>query len=232
MPTGSDSIESAADEIAKRIVSLRGSNTESIRVLRREYSKRLANSPARFVVHVALRLLCNNTTIAHRFVSYELVNKHPPALASLTEKDIKQFGAGIDSWGSVDMFGCYLTGLAWRQHQLSERLIHSWARSKDRWWRRAALVSTVPLNSKARGGNGDTNRTLEVCELLAEDRDDMVVKALSWALRELAKRDPGAVREFLTRNHDRLAARVIREVNNKLSTGLKNTRLASASMTK
>jgi 3-methyladenine DNA glycosylase AlkD len=228
MPSELDRIASTADEISKRLVSLSSSNTQAIRTLRREYSKQLAKSPARFVVNVALQLLRNNT-IAHRFVSYELVNKHPAALGSVSEKDIKQFGRGINSWGSVDMFGCYLAGPAWREHQLSERLIHSWARSKDRWWRRAALVSTVPLNNKARGGTGDTRRTLEVCDLLIDDRDDMVVKAVSWALRELAKRDPDAVREFLNRNRGHLAARVIREVDNKLSTGLKNPRPAKAS---
>jgi len=228
MPSELDRIASTADEISKRLYSLSSSNTEEIRTLRREYSKKLAKSPARFVVKVALQLLRNNT-IAHRFVSYEVVNKHPAALGSLSEKDIKQFGRGINSWGSVDMFGCYLAGPAWREHQLSEPLIHSWARSKDRWRRRAALVSTVPLNNKARGGTGDTRRTLEVCDLLVDDRDDMVVKAVSWALRELAKRDSDAVRAFLKTNREHLAARVIREVDNKLSTGLKNPRPAKAS---
>jgi len=228
MLSESKSIASTAEEISERLSSLGNSNTVEIRTIRREYSKQLAKSPARFVVKVALHLLSENT-IAHRFMSYELVNKHPPALASLSEKDIKQFGKGINSWGSVDMFGCYLAGPAWREHQLPERLIHSWARSKDRWWRRAALVSTVPLNNKARGGNGDTRRTLEVCTLLIDDRDDMVVKAVSWALRELAKRDPDAVREFLNMNRGHLAARVIRELDNKLSTGLKNPRFTKAS---
>jgi 3-methyladenine DNA glycosylase AlkD len=50
----------------------------------------------------------------------------------------------------------------------------------------------------------------------------MVVKALSWALRELAKRDPSAVREFVRENEARLAPRLLREVRNKLNTGLKN----------
>jgi 3-methyladenine DNA glycosylase AlkD len=50
----------------------------------------------------------------------------------------------------------------------------------------------------------------------------MVVKALSWALRELSKRDPDGVRQFVEQNREALAARVIREVGNKLSTGLKN----------
>jgi 3-methyladenine DNA glycosylase AlkD len=58
--------------------------------------------------------------------------------------------------------------------------------------------------------------------MLVADRHDMVVKALSWALRELAKRDPESVRLFLSAHHDKLAARVIREVSNKLAAGRKN----------
>jgi len=50
----------------------------------------------------------------------------------------------------------------------------------------------------------------------------MVAKAMSWALRELAVHDPDAVREFLNEHGHVLAARVKREVRNKLTTGLKN----------
>src|SRR4030095_1760590 len=230
MTTELNNPASIANEISKRMSLLRTTDTASIRTLRREHSKRLAQSPARFVIKIALQLLKNKTEL-HRFVGYELVNQHRLALCSMSERDLKQFGDGINSWGAVDMFGCFLSGPVWREYQVKDNLIHRWTRSKDRWWRRAALVSTVPLNSKARGGTGDTRRTLEICQLLVDDRDDMVIKALSWALRELAKRDPTAVREFLKANQHALAARVIREVKNKLSTGLKNPRLRRASNT-
>jgi len=65
-------------------------------------------------------------------------------------------------------------------------------------------------------------RTLDVCRMLVNDRDDMVVKAMSWALRELVVHDAGAVSEVLSEHEDELAARVKREVRNKLRTGLKN----------
>jgi 3-methyladenine DNA glycosylase AlkD len=55
-----------------------------------------------------------------------------------------------------------------------------------------------------------------------DDHDDIVAKAISWALRELIVHDPAAVRDFLERYADQLAARVKREVKNKLETGLKN----------
>jgi 3-methyladenine DNA glycosylase AlkD len=219
-----NNVEIAAKEISARLFLLESFTTETIRALRREFSKRLAKSPPRFVVEVAL-LLLGKHTMEHRFVAYELVCHHRAALASLGEKDIRLFASGIGSWGSVDMFACYLAGPAWRENQIPDKLIHSWARSRNRWWRRAALVSTVPLNSKARGGSGDTQRTLEVCRALIADRDDMVVKALSWALRELSKRDPEAAEQFLEEHQSLLASRVLREVRNKLSTGLKNPRL-------
>src|SRR5258705_8218689 len=222
-----NNVEIAAAEISSRLFLLESFTTESIRALRREFSKRLAKSPPRFVVEVAL-LLLDKRTMEHRFVAYELVCHHRAALASLGEKDTRLFGSGIDSWGSVDMFACYLAGPAWRENQIPDKLIHSWARSGNRWWRRAALVSTVPLNSKARGGSGDAARTLEVCASLVADRDDMVVKALSWALRELSKRDPEATEQFLDDHQSLLASRVLREVRNKLSTGLKNPRLRDA----
>jgi len=57
---------------------------------------------------------------------------------------------------------------------------------------------------------------------LAADYDDMVVKALSWALRELVPHDPHAVQAFLDEHAKVLAAQVKREVGNKLRTGLKN----------
>ena len=83
-------------------------------------------------------------------------------------------------------------------------------------------MSTVGLNVRSKGGYGDVPRTLAVCRLLVNDTDDMVVKAMSWALRELVVHDPDAVREFLSEYEDVLAARVKREVRNKLTTGLKN----------
>ena len=61
-----------------------------------------------------------------------------------------------------------------------------------------------------------------MCRLLLDDRDDMVVKAMSWALRELSKTNPVSVEEFVANENQRLAARIKREVGNKLITGKKN----------
>jgi 3-methyladenine DNA glycosylase AlkD len=208
-------------EIEKRLSVMRGSTTAELRAMRREFSRRLRAAETDTVFGLAERLL-KTSGAGRRFVAYELIHHHPPALASMNAKRLARLGQGIASWGAVDCFGAFLSGPAWRERLVEDNLIHGWARSEDRWWRRAALVSTVPLNSKSRGGAGDVRRTLGICRLLERDRDPMVVKALSWALRELAKRDPGAVRKYVAGRKDVLPALVLREVKNKLDTGVKN----------
>jgi 3-methyladenine DNA glycosylase AlkD len=212
-------------EIDSRIRRLPNLKVESVRNVRKEFSKRLVNTSPQIVISISIRLLqLDRPGFEYRLVAYELVVYHKVALRNLGEKELELLGQGISSWGNVDTFACYLAGPAWREYQVPDALIHSWTRSEDRWWRRAAVVCTVALNNKARGGKGDTKRTLDVCRLLVGDRDDMVVKAMSWSLRELSTRDPDAVRAFLLEYKGMLAPRVVREVNTKLTTGLKNPR--------
>jgi 3-methyladenine DNA glycosylase AlkD len=192
----------------------------SLRSLRRRLSRELRSESAKDVLALA-HAVSQSGGSGKRFIAYEVILEHPAALAAVDERIARRLGEGIDDWAAVDTFACYVAGPAWRNGQIADAEIHRWAKSPDRWWRRAAVVSTVALNNRARGGSGDAPRTLDVCEQLADDRDDMVVKAVSWALRELAKRDPAAVRSFVTRHEARLAPRVLREVRNKLTTGLK-----------
>jgi 3-methyladenine DNA glycosylase AlkD len=171
-----------------------------------------------------LALALKTLTSGQRYLAYELLRAAPRALAAARVKDIRKFTVGMTTWSDVDCFGCFVAGVAWRTGRISDKEIARFACSKDRWRRRAALVATVPLNAKSRGATsatGDATRTLAVCTRLLDDRDDMVVKAMSWALRELAKCNPRAVRTFRSTHGGRLAARVRREVTNKLSTGRK-----------
>ena len=218
-----EQIALVVSQIETEVETLPVMSAQNLRRLRRRFSKLIAGVNAEVVVGIGLRLV-DTPGFAFRFLAYEMILMHKAALGSLGPRDVLQLGQGLDNWGAVDTFACYISGPAWRQNQLSDDFIHRWASSKDRWQRRTALVSTVPLNNKARGGTGDSRRTLGVCNLVVSDRDDMVVKALSWALRELSKRYPDAVRQFLSEHEAELAPRVIREVRNKLSTGRKSGR--------
>ncbi|MBN1246543.1 MAG: DNA alkylation repair protein [Anaerolineae bacterium] len=214
-------VETIAGAYDARIQALPKRNTPNIRAVRREFTSKLKAAPPEVVLGLAMTLVHQ---YGYRGDAYELLRYHKAAFESLTEAQIEALGEGIDSWWSVDGFARTISGPAWLEGLLGDETIHRWARSDNLWWRRAALVSTVALNVRSRGGYGDVDRTLAVCRMLADDHEDMVVKALSWTLRELVVHDPDAVWDFLATYHDVLAARVKREVNNKLETGLKNPR--------
>ena len=210
----------SADEIVQRLSKLAKTDVPSLRAIRRQLSKEVEDESGRTVIDLAVDLLDQPVRGKH-VVAYELIIFHRGAMGSVGARDLERLGQGLNSWGRVDTF-CLVSGRAWRANQVSSQLIHRWARSRNRWWRRAALVSTVPLNLRAQGGYGDVDRTLAVCQMQVDDRDDMVVKALSWALRALSIHAPGAVSSFLDVHEPQLARRVVREVRNKLKTGLKN----------
>jgi 3-methyladenine DNA glycosylase AlkD len=216
-------VDRLLDDLDQRMHRLPTMATADVRAVRRALSRQLRNANAALVVALADRLVARDGA-ADRFLAYEIITSHRPAMASLRTADLRRLGRGMDSWGDVDTFACYVSGPAWRERQISDAEIARWARSPDRWWRRTAVVSTVPLNSRARGGIGDPARTLAVCRLALDDRDPMVVKALSWALRELAKRSPGEVEGFVQDHAERVPALVRREVQSKLRTGLKSAR--------
>jgi 3-methyladenine DNA glycosylase AlkD len=202
--------------------ALRRSSPRSVvewRPLRRAWSRELRSRPAREVIVLALQLL--DAGPWGRVTAYELVANHPSGIAALTPGSVRRLARGLADWVGVDTFACYLAGPAWREGRLPTRQVHAWLRSPDRWQRRAAVVCTVALNVRARGGRGDAARTLAVCRRAVDDRDDMVVKAVSWALRALVEWDRAAVARFLEDHDAALAARVKREVNTKLRTGRK-----------
>lgn len=210
-----------ASEIDAEIRALSVRNTANGRAIRRKYSQMLKLASPEFILELARELLEN---YGYRWLPYELIQNHRAAFQSIGEAELEQLGRGINSWWSADSFTRSLAGPAWLNGQVSNELIHKWAHSEDRWWRRASLVCTVALNMRSQGGMGDVPRTLEVCRFLVDDHDDMVLKAESWALRQLVVHDPDAVQKFLSEYEDILAARVKREVRNKLTTGLKNPR--------
>ncbi len=198
-----------------------GVTVPDMRRAARDAARELKDAPPGAVLALA-RALIDTRTLEGRHAAYEVLGRHRGVRAALDAPAVESLGRGMDNWASVDSYCGLVSGPAWLERRIGDGVIEEWARSEDRWWRRAALVSSTVLNKKSLGGSGDTRRTLNVCRMLVADYDDMVVKGLSWALRELVPWDKPAVARFLEEHDGVIAARVKREVRNKLATGLKN----------
>jgi 3-methyladenine DNA glycosylase AlkD len=216
-------VSALAAEAVEELLARRRPNVPEGRAIRRRLSARLKAESGPDVVAIALAIASAPAMKAARarWVGWELINKHRQALESLDPAMVDRLGAGLSSWDEVDGFSLCIAGPAWRRGLIDDTHVAAWAGSRDIWLRRAALVATVALNSPSHGGRGDTARTLLIAGRMIDDKEDTVIKALSWALRVLIATDRAAVEQFLTRHEDRLAARVKREVRVKLRTGRK-----------
>ena len=210
-------VEAPVAETISEIRALRQHSAAPMRAVRVGLSRKLKGASPPEVVTAAHLLKAAGLD----WMGWELIYANKPTLKAMDITVVEALGQGMASWQETDGFGMILAGPAWLGGRIADADIRRWAKSPDLWWRRAALVATTGLNNKSRGGKGDAKRTLEIVAMLIDDREDMVVKAVSWALRMLAPWDPKAVRSFLEEHGDRLAARARREVRNKLDTGLK-----------
>jgi len=61
----------------------------------------------------------------YRVFAYELIRSHKEAFQSIGEKELEEFGRGINSWWSVDAFARTLAGPAWLRGQVTDGLIHN-----------------------------------------------------------------------------------------------------------
>ena len=149
-----------------------------------------------------------------------LLSKRKSVLELIKWPLLKKWSESVDNWAINDNLSCLVIG-PWvlldfeGRVKYLERLIVS----KNLWDKRLALVSIIIPNRHGLGWE----KTLEFVEIVVKERNPMIVKAVSWVLREMVRKGAASeVKTFLERNKTVLAPLVVREVNNKITTGLKN----------
>jgi 3-methyladenine DNA glycosylase AlkD len=129
-----------------------------------------------------------------------------------------------NNWGLTDGLGGIALGPWIKADRLARlKYLTFLIRESDRWSRRLALVTTIPLNRQE--SSAIPNLTLQLIDQVKEERDPMITKAVSWALRELTKTHKPRVVDYLEKNRGRLAPLAVRETENKLRTGLKSGKI-------
>lgn len=96
-------------------------------------------------------------------------------------------------WDTVDLLANHLAGALFAKHpELVPAFTEKWISSEDLWLRRSALL--FQLGYKART---DAELLFALIRRTADEQDFFMRKAIGWALREYAKTDPAAVRDFV-----------------------------------
>ncbi len=120
----------------------------------------------------------------------------------------------INNWDLVDVSAEHIVGdyLANR----SKQVIHKLAKSKLLWERRIAIMATF-LYIKS----GEFSETLHIAQMLINDPEDLIHKAVGWMLREIGKRNQIIEEEFLKIHYKNMPRTMLRYAIEKLSENLR-----------
>jgi 3-methyladenine DNA glycosylase AlkD len=112
----------------------------------------------------------------------------------------------ISSWADHDALVHYLIAPMVASKPARAKAVFQWAKSRNRWRRRAACVSLI-RGARARLFFPQITR---LSNSLLADEDDMVQKGLGWLLRETAKFDAKRTVPYLMKIRGRASRLVLR----------------------
>ncbi|WGP08837.1 MULTISPECIES: DNA alkylation repair protein [Streptomyces] len=109
-------------------------------------------------------------------------------------------------WDTVDLLAAHVAGPLVAADPALAREMDRWIDDPSLWAARTALLHQLRYQEAT-----DADRLFGYCLRRADHPDFFIRKAIGWALREYAKTDPAAVRDFVDGARTRLSPLSVRE---------------------
>jgi 3-methyladenine DNA glycosylase AlkD len=109
----------------------------------------------------------------------------------------------INNWDLVDSSAPQIVGAHLTPANVG--LLVKLAKSKNLWERRIAIIATQHFIRKK-----EFRPTLTIAEVLLEDPEDLIHKAVGWMLREVGNRDRDVLDSFLSRRYSHMPRTMLR----------------------
>ncbi len=158
-----------------------------------------------FLVEVADHLF-SGSVLEEKIAAVFLLEKLD---AEFGDPEFKRFESWLDrigSWADHDGLVHYLIAPMVAAKPTRAKAVFRWAKSPNRWRRRAACVALI-RGARARMFFPDVTR---LSNMLLMDSDDMVQKGLGWLLRETAKFDSKRTVPYLMKIREHAPRLVLR----------------------
>jgi 3-methyladenine DNA glycosylase AlkD len=162
----------------------------------KKYFARIKDAP-REKVFMLCEELWRSGYIEESFISadwaYCLQKSFVPADIRIFEKWIGKY---VGNWASCDSLCNHAVGELIEKYPKLIRHLKRWARSKNRWMKRASAVTII---LPARKGLF-LHDILEIADILLKDGDDMVQKGYGWMLKEASRKHQREIFEYVMKN--------------------------------
>ena len=164
----------------KEQVKYYGVKTETVGKIAKKYWPQTKNLSKPAIFGLCEELYGSDYTEEAFIVAFWL----PNYIDQLEPNDLATFKRWIEcyinNWAKCDGFCNHTIGDLIQKYPQTISEVKSWAKSKNRWLKRASAVSLIVPAKKGLF----LKDALEICDTLLTDGDDMVQKGYGWLLKE------------------------------------------------
>jgi 3-methyladenine DNA glycosylase AlkD len=162
----------------------------------KEYFKHI-NTQAKSEIFNLCESLWKSGVIEESFIacnwSYAIHKRYEPEDFRFFERWIENY---VNNWASCDTLCNHTIGEFIEMYPEYIEKLKDFARSENRWIRRAAAVSLI---IPARKGKFITD-ILEIADILLLDKDDLVQKGYGWMLKAASEANQQVIFDYVIRN--------------------------------
>jgi len=137
------------------------------------------------------------------------------------DKDLKVFekwlSQHVNNWASCDTFCNHTVGTFIEMYPNFISVLKEWAKSKNRWMRRASAVSLI---IPAKKGKFLTD-IFEIADILLADQDDLVQKGYGWMLKVASQSKQKQVFGYIMKHKKNMPRTALRYAIEKMPQKLK-----------
>ena len=206
----------------KEPIDVYGVRTADARRISQEYFKQVRHLPKREVFEIC-ELLHQGTKYEEHGIAFswagKLSRKFEPADFRILETWLKKY---VSNWAACDTYcgGAFGEFLLRFPEFLPQ--VRSWAKSKNRWLRRASAVALIPAAKQEKY----LQQAFATADDLLEDEDDMVQKGYGWLLKEIANKRPQEVLDFVLKRKAKMPRTALRYAIEKMPPAWKKQAMA------
>jgi 3-methyladenine DNA glycosylase AlkD len=146
----------------------------------------------------------------YAYVAADLLRRYERTLSPSALAPLRDLVTTDPWWDGVDPLS-HVVGAVVRAHPVAADEMDRWAVDADMWVVRVAIIHQLGWKDEA-----EPERIFGYCAAQAGHPDFFVRKAIGWALRDLSRRFPDQVRDFVEAHRDELSPLSVREATKHL----------------
>jgi 3-methyladenine DNA glycosylase AlkD len=207
----------SASRFFKEEVKFYGVKSAVVRKIAKKYFLEIKTKDKKEIFSLCERLLESNygeeAAVAFEW-AHSLRKRYEPADFQVFERWAQEY---VDNWAKCDTLCNHTLGSFIEQYPKYIGNLKDWARSQNRWLRRASAVTLI---LPARKGKF-LEDVLQISDLLLKDKDDLVQKGYGWMLKEASKKHQEKVFDYIMKRKDEMPRTALRYALEKMPENLR-----------